>query len=438
MTLDPAAFDTVRDLVEAHDFFVHQHRVVFDALVAADAAGKRIDIVTVSAQLRAAGKLQQIGGTPFLSQLIDATPSVANVADHARLVRQMAVLRRMGGTLKTLAAQAQSVEARAEVSEFLQRCEAEVYAGSAPMEDRESSATLHEMMVSAAATLDPSRPRESRGITTGLHALDELTYGMGPGELWYLAARPGMGKTALALGMAQAVAGTGRIALFFSMEMALAELSERIISSASGVRHKLLQKRQLAADDWQKVTAAMHDLGRYPLTCDDTSTLSPARLRSRVRRHLSARRAKDPHARLGVIFVDYVQLMAPDPGGGKRTTRNEELEQISRSLKLLAKDFGVAVVALAQLNRGQKDRADKRPGLLDLRGSGALEQDADKVLFIHREETEGEERGEAELILAKGRSTGTGRRTVQWQPWCVRFADTAQAGFAWQPEAGDD
>lgn len=432
MTLDPAAMDVVRDVVEAHDFFMHQHRVVFEALIAADAAGQRIDIVTVAAQLRSAGKLQQIGGTPFLSQLIDATPSVANVIDHARLVRELAMLRRMGGTLKTLAAGAQGHEARHDVAAFLQRCEAEVHAGSAPMDERETSATLHEMMARAAVTLNPSRPREPRGITTGLHTLDALTHGMGPGELWYLAARPGMGKTALALGMAQAVASTGRTALFFSMEMALGELSDRIISSASGVSHKQLVLRELTAEQWQTVTSSMNDLGRHPITCDDTSTLTPSRLRSRVRRHLAARRAKDPHARLGVIFVDYVQLMAAEPtGGAKRTTRNEELEAISRSLKLLAKDFGVAVVALAQLNRGLKDRADKRPNLQDLRGSGALEQDADKVLFIHREETEGEERGEAELILAKGRSTGTGRVLVQWQPWCVRFADRVQGGFDW-------
>ncbi len=432
--LSPALFDEVRDLVEPIDFFMGQHRHVYEALLELDTAGTKIDLVTVAHQLRAGGKLQAIGGPAFLADLCDATPSIANALEHARMIRRFGVLRRMGGTLAELAATALATATRGDVDGFLQRCESEVFSANVATSARETASTARELMTSAMALLDPSRPREPRGVTTGLLELDELTLGLMPGELWYVAARPGMGKTALALGIAQAVAETGRHVAFFSMEMGRDELSERIISSDSGVPHKALQARQLSQDQWSKVVTSLDGIARLPLVIDDARILTPSKLRSRARRHASnLRRAHK--GQLALVVVDYVQLMAWDEPSGNR---NDELERISRSLKILAGEFGVTVIALAQLNRAVKDRADKRPSITDLRGSGALEQDADKVLFVHRDEDEGNERGEAELILGKGRNTGRGRVTVSWEPWCVRFAAARQAGFAWHDPQHDE
>jgi len=435
VALSSAALDVVRDLVEPVDFYSGPHRAVFEAVLALDDAAAAIDVVTIAAQLRSAGKLQLIGGTAFLAGLVDATPTVANVAEHARLVRSLGVLRRMGTTLRELSILASAPETRAGVPSFLEQCEARVFAANAAGSERETGGTLHSVMGEAIVSLDPTRPRDPRGVTTGLHELDELTMGLIPGELWYLAARPGMGKTALALGIAQAAARTGRHVIFFSLEMKRAELGERMISAASGVPYKALQKRELSADQWSKATTAMADLGQLPIFVDDGAVLSPARLRSRVRRHASVLRQRHQIGRVALVVVDYVQLMT---GDDRERNRNDELERISRALKLLAGEFGCTVLALSQLKRPDGKGGGGRPGLSDLRGSGALEQDADKVLMVHRDdESDGDERGDAELILAKGRNAGRGRVAVIWQPWYVRFVDASQAGFAWAP-SGDD
>lgn len=422
--------DEVRDLLEPQDFFNGAHRTVFEAVLALDASDSPTDIVTIAHHLRNLDRLKQVGGSPFLASLIDATPAVAHVLEHARLVRRLAHLRRMGLALTALSAEARQVETRADVPGFLERCEAAIFAvAGADFGQRETASPLGDVMAGLADALNPSRPREPRGTTTGMHELDLLTLGFGPGELWYIAARPGIGKTALALGMSQAVAATGgRTACFFSLEMKRTELGERLVSAMSGVPYKAIQKRELSMAYYERAMNAAVELGRLPMVIDDLALLTPSRLRSRARKHIASLRAKHPHARPGIIVVDYVQLMADDSAQGNR---NDQLERISRSLKILAGELGVAVVALSQLNR-PKDRGNARPSLTDLRGSGALEQDADKVLFVHRDEAEGDERGDAELILGKGRNAGTGRVRVTWQPWCVRFTDSTQEGFAWQ------
>lgn len=433
-TLSTAALDEVRDIVDVHDFLSVQHRMLYQAILDLDASGSTIDVVTLLHHLTATGKIHQIGGGAFLAEIIDATPSVANVAEHAQIVRKLALLRRMGATLQDLAARAKAVETRADVTGFLERCESEVFASSASRSDRDTGSMLGEMMTKAVAQLDPNQPRVPRGISTGFPELDNLTLGFAPGELWYIAARPGVGKTALALGMLSSVAATGaRSAGYFSLEMKRAELSERLISAETAVAYKALQKRELSMAEYERAMSGAAALGKRPIFVEDDFSITPSRLRSRARKHFAALRAKHPLSRPGILVVDYVQLMADDSRDGNR---NDQLERISRALKLLAGELGITVVALSQLNR-PKERGDQRPTLTDLRGSGALEQDADKVLFVHRAESEGDERGDAELILGKGRNAGTGKVTVIWQPWCVRFVEDAQAGFAWQPSDAD-
>jgi replicative DNA helicase len=430
VTLDARALDEVRDILEPDDFFSGAHRTVYQAVIDLDLAGSKVDVVTVLHHLTTRGLAQQVGGAAFLAAITDATPSVANVLEHARLVRRLSRLRRMGRVLSDLSVQAKLVETRADVPAFLEKCEADVFAVGTDSGERDTVSLLHDLVTSAVTEIEPSRPSPPRGVSTGFFELDEFARFM-PGELWYVAARPGVGKTSLALGMAQAVAGTARHAAFFSMEMKRPEITERLLSMASGVAHEVIQARKLSVAQYEKVMSAAVDLGRHPIVVDDASTLTPARLRSRVRHHAAMLRSRHPHARLALVVVDYVQLMADDSRDG---SRNEQLERISRSLKILAGEFACTVIALSQLSRPPKTAQHQRPTLTDLRGSGALEQDADKVLLIHRDgaDAEGDEGGDAELRLAKSRNTRTGLARVTWQPWCARFVQREQAGFAWQ------
>lgn len=435
ITLKPETLDEVRDILEPEDFFSGAHRTLYEAVIELDIAGTTIDTVTLMHRLANKGVLAQVGGSAFLAAITDATPSVANVVEHAKIVRRLSRLRRMGRALADLGATAKLVETRADVPGFIERCERDVFAVGAGGSDRDTASLLHDMMVSTIGKLDPSRPREPRGVTTGFYELDQIATFV-PGELWYVAALPGVGKTSLALGMAQAVSGTARHAAFFSMEMKRPELSERLLSMSSGVAHEAIQSRKLSMAQYEKCTAAAVELGRHPLIFDDLSALTPGKLRSRVRHHAGLLRSHHPHARLAVVVVDYVQLMVDDSHEGNR---NDQLERISRGLKILAGEFNCTVIALSQLKRPDKSAQHLRPSLVDLRGSGALAQDADKVLLIHRDrgEDESDERGDAELILAKSRNTRTGKARVTWQPWCSRFVNREQAGFAWQRTGAD-
>jgi replicative DNA helicase len=410
--------DEVRDILEPIDFYSGAHRSVYECLLALDARGGRVDIITLADELRAQKRLAQIGGAAFLAKLTDATPSVAHVDHHALIVRKLGVLRRLGGTLRDLASLAALPETSADVDGFLSRCETDVFAASTTIESRETASDTREIMERALVELDPSRPRKARGLSTGLIELDEVSLGLIPGELWYVAGRTGRGKTSLALGIAKHVAAIGGHGVVFSLEMGRDELGERMLSSESGVPHTSIQKQIVTRDQWASLANAADTIGRLPLRVDDRTELTPAILRSRVRKHATILRQR--HAgKLALVVVDYVQLMVGNAvGRGRDRNQNQELEQISRALKLLAKELGVTVLALSQLNRG-----DGRPTLSDLRGSGALEQDADKVLFVHREDGESHERADAELILAKGRNSGTGSARVLWEPWCVRFID---------------
>lgn len=429
MMLKREVLDVVRDVLIVEDFFSFQHRAVYEAILELDAASKPFDVVTVRYRLEAAGRLQQLGGSAFLSNLVDATPAVANVVEHARLVHDLGLLRRMKDTLERLALAARLGETRADVQGFLERCEGEVFHANAAESDRDSSSGIDEMMALAVTELTTPAAQAPRGVTTGLIALDEISLGLVPGELWYVAGRPGMGKTALALGFAETVASTGRGAVVFSMEMKRHELSERMLSASSGVDSKLIHKRALSDAQLTEVIGAATKLGAYPIRLDDTAALTASTLRSRIRRHVAAIRAKTSTAHLALVVVDYVQLMSVERKSG---SRNEDLEDISRTLKILAGEFECTIVALSQLKRPDPRSPVTRPSLSDLRGSGALEQDANKVLFIHRApDDDPNARGEAELILAKGRNTGPGKARVTWLPWCVRFQDREQGAFAY-------
>ena len=429
--LSREALDEVRDELSPDDFFLGAHGVVFAAVLELDEQNEAIDVITIRAALEAQGKLRAVGGVAFLAELLDATPTLGHAIKHARIVRRLADLRRMRDKLRELLHRAHEPEVLGDVPGFLERCEAEIFALSGQRLERETASTLREVMSETREQLSPESTAVQRGAPTGLGQVDDMTLGLRPGELWYLAARPGVGKTALAMGIAAACAGSDAHAVVFSLEMDRQELGERMLSAASGVGLSHLQSRKLSAAHWSQITGSLEQLSHLPVVVDDASQLSPSRLRSRMRRHASRLRADYPRGKLGLVVVDYVQLMSGE-STWRGLSRSDELERISRALKLLAKEFGVTVLALSQLNRGQTGRVDKRPNLSDLRGSGALEQDADKVVFIHRDEAEGEERGEAEIILAKGRNRATGSVSVRWQPWCVRFVDSEQSSLPYE------
>ena len=423
--------DVVRDELVIDDFFSFSHRAVYEAILALDAIDREFDVVTVAHQLQAMDRLQQIGGTAFLGMLTDATPSVANVAHHAQIVHRLGQLRRVKDTLERLAITARLAETRLDVDGFLDHCEKEVL-GSTHAETNKSSAVgIAEMMATAIGNLTKPRAQQKRrGITTGLLALDEVSMGLIPGELWYVGARPGVGKTSLALGFIEVAAAHGHGAVMFSMEMKEPELSERLLISSAGVHGKRLQLGQLDEAELTQVMGAGAKIARYPMRFDFTPALTPSTLRARVRRHLSSIRSKSSAAKLGLVVVDYVQLMGADRKS-RTGNRNEDVTEISRALKLLASEFDCTVVALSQLRRPDPRAPFKRPTKDDLKDSGALEADADKVLLIHRApDGDPDANGEAELILDKGRNTGAGKARVTWVPWCARFENRTQTAFA--------
>lgn len=427
--LKQEALDEVRVLLEPHDFFSGAHRIVYEAICSLVKAGESVDVVTVAHALRNSGRLQQVGGTPFLHAITDATPSVANIGDHAKIVRRLARLRRAAAVLHDLTAEARRAETRDNIDGFLDKCEKEIFAIGTDAADTEAASFVGEVLAGNMADLDPSKPRSPRGCSTGFWDLDDIAHGFVPGDLWYLAARPGIGKTALALGMARAVACTGRHAVFFSQEMKRPQLGERLLSSVSGVAHELITKQKLSAAHYERLSQAAIEMARTPFILDETSALTPMRMRSRLRRHVAQLRLRHPGARLSLVVVDYVQLMGDDSLEGNR---NEQLERISRQLKLLAGEFDTTIVALSQFRKPDRATQHQRPTVGEMRGSGAFEQDADVVVLIHRDRDEEEGRGDAELIVAKNRHGKTGTIRVIWEPWCVRYMNRDQAGLPWQ------
>ena len=423
--------DVVRDELTVDDFFSFGHRAVFEAILALDAIDREFDVVTVAHQLEAMERLRQIGGTAFLAMLTDATPSVANVAHHAQIVRKLGQLRRVKDTLERLAITARMAETRLDVDGFLDHCEKEVLGATHAETNKATAVGIAEMMATAIGNLTKPRAQQKRrGVTTGLIALDEISMGLIPGELWYVGARPGVGKTSLALGFVEVAAAHGHGAVMFSMEMKEPELSERLLISSAGVHGKRLQLGELDEAELTQVMGAGAKIARYPMRFDFTPALTPSALRARLRRHVASIRAKTPAAKLALVVVDYVQLMAADRRS-KQGNRNEEITEISRSLKLLASEFDCALVALSQLRRPDPRAPFKRPTKDDLRDSGALEADADKILMIHRApDGDPDSNGEAELILDKGRNTGGGKARVTWVPWCARFENRTQTAFA--------
>ena len=403
LMLDASGWDRVVDRIREEDFYRRDHQLVFRAIASLIDANHPCDVVTVAEWLDAHGDAKVDGGLSYVGELAESTPSAANVAAYADIVRERALLREMIATGSAIADRAYRTEGRP-ATELVEEAEQLVYA----MGDRRRSSggpePIRDVLVGVFERIDELHQIEGHitGVPTGFIDLDRRTAGLQRGDLVVVAGRPSMGKTALALNIVESAAiRTSLAAVVFSMEMSSEQLTMRFLSALGGIDAHRIRTGKLEDADWPRLTSAMTMLNESRIFLDDSGDLTPTELRARCRR---LKREHD----IGLVVVDYLQLMHVP---GTSENRATEISEISRSLKALARELAVPVVALSQLNRGLEARSEKRPMLSDLRESGAIEQDADVILFIYRDEVYNEEstdKGRAEIIIGKQRNGPTG------------------------------
>ena len=419
MLLSRDAISSAVEVCKADDFYRPAHGHIFDAVCSLYAQGEPADPVTVADELRRADLLEAAGGPGNLVALQANTPAIANASRYARIVEEHALLRRLIGVASEIAEMGYSLPE--DVVATLDRAESMVFA----VAERRVTDSLKPLRELLAASLDHLEALYNRGdsitgVATGYTDLDERLSGLQPSALIIVGARPSMGKTSFALGAAAHAAIEKRLpVLFFSLEMSHLELTQRLLCSEARVDSSRMRNGKLHEADWPKVVNAIGKLGEAPLFIDDNPNLTVMEVRAKARR-LKSREG------LGLIVVDYLQLMS-NPGSNEN--RQVEVSEISRGLKILARELSVPVLALSQLSRNLEARADKRPVLADLRESGSLEQDADVVLFIYRDEVynkESPDRGSAEIIVAKHRNGPTGTTQLAFLDHFTRFANIAR------------
>jgi replicative DNA helicase len=410
LMLDNSTWDRIADMVVERDLYRREHRLVFRAIAKLAEDDQPFDVVTLAENLERNEQLDAAGGLPYLGTLVNETPSAANIKAYARIVRQTSVLRQMIAAGTDIADSAYNPGDR-DAAELLDAAERRVFE-IAEQESRGGGGfqPIKGLLSRAVERIDElyQRTEPITGLATGFTDFDEMTSGLQPSDLIIVAGRPSMGKTSFAMNLAENVAiGTKRPVAVFSMEMPGDSLAMRMMSSLGRIDQHRVRTGKLEDDEWPRLTSAVNILSTAALFIDDTPALSPTELRAR------ARRLKREQGDLGLIVVDYLQLMQA-PGSGEN--RVAEISAISRSLKALAKELRVPLVALSQLNRSLEQRPNKRPVMSDLRESGAIEQDADLIVFIYRDEVynpESKDKGIAEIIIGKQRNgpIGTSRLT---------------------------
>ena len=426
LLLENQVWDKVGTKLCEADFYRTEHRILFRAISNLASKSQPFDVVTLLDTLKSNNELDDAGGEAYLFELANNTPSVANVSAYADIVREKSVQRQLISVASAIADSAYNPGAR-EVTELLDFAERKVFAIAEQTAGEGGPEVIKSILVRAVEKIDAlyHSGDSITGLATGLADLDELTSGLQPSDLIIVAGRPSMGKTTLVMNIAEHVAIQGsKPVLVFSMEMPADSLAMRMMSSLGRIDQHRIRTGKLEDDDWPRVTSAVHMLSEAPLFIDDSPALSPGEMRAR------ARRLMKEHGQLGLIVVDYLQLMkAP---GFKADNRTAEISEISRSLKSLAKELSVPVIALSQLNRSLEQRQDKRPVMSDLRESGAIEQDADLICFIYRDEVYNEDspdKGCAEIIIAKQRNGPIGRVRVAFLGKYTRFEDLAFSGY---------
>jgi len=426
LMIDDQVWDTVISKIKEKDFYRHEHRLIFRAMENLSQHEKPFDIITIVELLKSLDKLDNAGGESYLFELSSNTPSVANIVAYADIVREKSVLRQLIATANRVADRAFNTQGRT-VDELLDEAESEVFAIAEQATHEGGPQRISQLLAKATERIDALfHSNESiTGLATGFSDFDEMTSGLQPADFVIVAGRPSMGKTAFAMNIAEhAIIKTQQPVLIFSMEMPADSLAMRILSSLGRIDQHHLRTGKLTDDDWPSITSAVQMLADLPLFVDDTPGLSPAEIRGR------ARRVTRESGQLGLIIVDYLQLMRVP--GFRVENRTAEISEISRSLKSLAKELNVPVVALSQLNRSLEQRSDRRPVMSDLRESGALEQDADVIVFIYRDEVYHEdsaEKGTAEIIIAKQRNGPIGKVRLAFLGKYTRFEDLAYESY---------
>ncbi|MBA2711900.1 MAG: replicative DNA helicase [Tatlockia sp.] len=426
LMLDNQVWDKINSKLCETDFYRTEHRILYRAINELSKKDQPFDVVTLLDALKSANNLDDAGGETYLFELANNTPSVANVSAYADIVREKSVQRQLISVAGDIADSAYNPGNRG-VAELLDTAETKVFAIAEQTGGDGGPESIKSILVKAVEKIDSlyHNGDSITGLATGLTDLDELTSGLQKSDLVIVAGRPSMGKTTLVMNMAEhAAIKSGLPVLVFSMEMPSDSLAMRMMSSLGRIDQHRIRTGKLTDDDWPRVTSAVHMLSEAPLFIDDTPAMSPSEMRAR------SRRLAKEHGQLGLIVVDYLQLMQVP--GYKGDNRTAEISEISRSLKSLAKELEVPVVALSQLNRSLEQRHDKRPVMSDLRESGAIEQDADLICFIYRDEVyndESPDKGVAEIIIAKQRNGPIGKVRVAFLGKYTRFEDLAFNGY---------
>lgn len=431
LLIDNGVWDAVADVASDGDLYRYEHRQIYAAIGALIAAGKPADVITVYEQLErtSAGKGNECGGLAYLNALAQSVPTAANARRYAEIVRERSVLRQLVATGDAIVASAFNPQGRA-VAQILDDAENKVLAigeqGAKGAQGPQTMDKLVVQMIDRVNELHAKGANEVTGLRTGYYDLDRMTTGLQPGDLIVLAARPSMGKTALALNIAEhAAVGDGKPVLVFSMEMGAQQLTMRMTGSVGRIDQQHLRTGALNEEEWSRFAEAMERVGKAPISIDESPALSAAEIRARARRVARQCGAGG----LGLIVVDYLQLMSGNSDASDEN-RATELGVISRGLKALAKELQCPVIALSQLNRSVEQRNDKRPMMSDLRESGAIEQDADVIMFIYRDDyynKDSKEPGVAEIIVSKQRNGPTGTVKMAFVKALTRFENLASS-----------
>jgi replicative DNA helicase len=427
LLLDNDAADRIGDVLGAEDFYADAHRLIYDHCTRLIAEGKPADVVTLAESLSSVHKLDYVGGLTYLGALVQNVPTAANIRHYATIVRERSILRQLASTAGEIADAAFNPMGRS-AREVLDVAEAKVlHIAEQGSRGAKNFAKIHELLAGVVERIEElynrDNPSDVTGIATGFTDLDRMTSGLQPGDLVVVAGRPSMGKTAFALNVGEHVAlALAKPVVVFSMEMGATQLAQRLIGSVGRLPSQHLRTGRLQPDDWERLSAALGRLSEAPILIDETPALTAIEIRSRTRRIMKQ------YGQLGLVVVDYLQLMSATGQGENRAT---EISEISRSMKALAKELRVPVMALSQLNRSLEQRPNKRPVMSDLRESGAIEQDADVIIFIYRDEVynpDTQDKGVAEIIVGKQRNGPIGTVRLTFLGEYTRFENFAAPG----------
>ncbi len=427
LLLDNSAWDRVGDMLVDNDFYRYEHRQIYAAISALINASRPADVITVYENLQTLGKAEEVGGLAYLNSLAQYVPSASNIRRYAEIVRERSILRKLVSASDEIATHAFNTQGR-DVAQILDEAEQKIFSiGEEGSRMKQGFQSMDSLVVELLDRVEEmsQNPNDITGVPTGFYDFDRMTSGLQPGDLIVLAARPSMGKTALAINIAEHVAlNEGLPVAVFSMEMGASQLAIRIVGSIGRIDQGRLRTGKLSADEWPRLTESIEKLRNVSLHIDETPGLTPSELRA------NARRLARQCGKLGLIVVDYLQLMSGSSSDGDN--RATEIGEISRGLKMLAKELQCPVIALSQLNRSVETRTDKRPMMSDLRESGAIEQDADVIMFIYRDDyynKDSKEPGVAEIIIAKQRNGPTGTCKLAFLKPITKFENLA-AGYS--------